>query len=308
MLLSQALEGFLLAKRIEGLSPRTLAGYKRQIERLSTFLDNPDLDSITTHDLRRFFDYLRNDYAPQRLTSDAKPLSPRTIRNYWIALRSFYTFATQELAVPDAMDPISPPKVTDAVMTPPSPEEVKDMLNVCLRTKDGRRHPNGHRNKAIIATLADTGMRVSSLCEATVEDYDQDTGRIDIRNSKGGKSRVVFLGAVARKALWRYLADRKDRNRPSAPLFATSDGSHLSRSWVRKIVSRIGDRAGVKGVYPHLLRHFFAIQYLRNNGDMFTLQRILGHSSLEMVKRYTAIADVDAERVHRRASPVDNLA
>jgi integrase/recombinase XerD len=308
MLLSQALDGFLLQKRIEGLSSRTLESYERRIERLSTFLDNPPVTDISTDDLRLFFDFLRNEYTPQRLTGNTKPLSPRTIRNYWIALRSFYTFATQELDIADAMDRIPAPKVTDPVITPPEPEAVKEMLDLCLRTKDGRSHPNGHRNRAIIATLADTGIRVSSLCAATVDDYDQETGRIDVRNSKGGKSRVVFLGTVARKALWRYLTTREDADRPGAPLFASSDGSHLSRSWVRKIVSAAGERAGVKGIYPHLLRHFFAIQYLRNNGDMFTLQRILGHSSLEMVKRYTAIADVDAERVHRRASPVDNLA
>ena len=84
----------------------------------------------------------------------------------------------------------------------------------------------------------------------------------------------------------------------------------MTKDSIDKKMSRYGRKAGIKGVRcsPHTLRHTAAISFLRNGGDVFSLQRMLGHSSLEMTRRYCELADVDVKRAHRTASPVDNLA
>ena len=80
----------------------------------------------------------------------------------------------------------------------------------------------------------------------------------------------------------------------------------MNNQRVWHIVSGMGKRAGVANARPHRFRHTFAVQFLRNGGDIFTLQMLLGHSSLEMVKHYAKLAAIDAEQAHRKASPADN--
>ena len=159
-------------------------------------------------------------------------------------------------------------------------------------------------NRAIILTLLDTGLRASELCDLTIGDYDRGRGRLHIRHGKGDKQRFVPVGQRAQKSLWRYLADRP-RAKPSAPLFATRNGNHLDRDNLRHLLDRLGKNSGVTGVYPHRFRHTYAIEFLRAGGNLLTLQAILGHETLEMVRRYARIAEQDIDEAGGN-SPVDN--
>jgi integrase/recombinase XerD len=159
----------------------------------------------------------------------------------------------------------------------------------------------------------DTGVRASELCSLDIGDVDLSAGHAIVQskgrlNSGEGKGRPIRVSPTTIKALHRYLVERNvlDEQHADRPLFATRDGRRFERRYLAKHLRRLGRRAGVRGVYAHRFRHTFAINYLRNGGDIYTLQDLLGHTSLDMVRRYLHIAQVDIDSAHRRASPVEN--
>ena len=126
---------------------------------------------------------------------------------------------------------------------------------------------------------------------------------------KGAKEREVPLGTTARRAIIRYIETARPRplNVNTDTLFLTMDGSPITQQSVAQVLKRIAKRVRLKHLYPHLLRHTFAVRYLVNGGDAFSLQKILGHESLDMTRRYVELANTDIKKKHQQFSPVDNL-
>ena len=167
------------------------------------------------------------------------------------------------------------------------------------------RRPSGKRDRAIVLVLLDTGIRASENARLEFADVNFQTGAIQLAPYGSGrktKGRTVYLGKASRSALWLYIAERDDNEKF---VFRTVKGRPMNRNSIRQMVNGLGVRAGVRNAYPHRFRHTFAIQFLRNGGDIFSLQRLLGHASLEMVQKYLKLAQVDTQNAHQRASPVD---
>jgi site-specific recombinase XerD len=191
--------------------------------------------------------------------------------------------------------------------------DLKLLLQACDRNKAYRRpgkrecentRTSSLRDRAIVILLVDTGIRASELCGLTLRDVDFKSHRISVMG-KGRKERHVPISPRCEQAVWRYLATREDK-RPAAPVFATSSGNPLDRFSLHGLLELAGRRVGVGDVHPHRFRHTFAITFLRNGGNVFALQRILGHESSTMVNKYLAIAQTDLEAAHRDASPAMN--
>jgi site-specific recombinase XerD len=161
----------------------------------------------------------------------------------------------------------------------------------------------GARNRAVILLLLDCGLRISELCSLRIRDYR--SGRIYIELGKGGKGRSCPVSPLTVQAIDEYLQGRESWS-PDAPLFITNRGKPMDRHNFRNVLWRLGRRLEITKVHPHRFRHTFAITFLRNGGNIYTLQRILGHSTLEMVQRYLHIAQADIDADHARASPVMN--
>ena len=319
---SKALTGFLQYKSAEGLAPVTVTGYERDLKLWIEYQGDLDILTVTSQHILSFLNYLRTEYVPRRIAGDnSRKLAPKTVYNLYVSLASFFTWASREFDFSNPMKNIPRPRVPeDPPVEPFKKEDVELLIKACdfceeavtdRRRKFIMQRSTGKRDKAILLTLLDSGLRAGELCALRIADVDMKTGRVQIRSgeagrAKGGKGRVVYLGKSARRFLWRYLAEREEGEDPDAPLFIGKFHRAFNRDALRQLINSLGAKAGVKKCHPHRFRHTFAITYLRSGGDIFTLKSLLGHGSLEMVEHYARIAEVDVEAAHRKASPADN--
>jgi site-specific recombinase XerD len=139
-----------------------------------------------------------------------------------------------------------------------------------------------------------------------IGDVDLTSGAVIVREGKGGKSRMAFFGAKSRRELVRYLRHRQDTT-PDAPLWTTSGGTRLTYSGLRQIVRRRAEKAGVDTLSLHSFRRAFALYALRNGAHIYSLQRLMGHSDLTVLRRYLKQTEADLQEAHRRAGSVDSL-
>ena len=321
LLISKSIDGFLKFKIAEGLSQRTVDSYEHILNHWLKYIGDKPVTEINPSELTGYMAWLRTDYKPVRFNGSTVPLSPKSVRNVWVTFRSFFGWLHLEFKYPNPAQEITAPKFQKSPVETFTKEEIEKILKACLYSREAQteerhkfvmRRPSANRDQAIVLTLVDTGLRATELCSLTVNDVDLKSGRVTVRHgiiggAKGGKGRTVYLGRVARKALWRYLAAREDGDDLKAPLFISQADRPFTKDSLRVLINRLGARAGVKKSYPHKFRHTMAITYLRSGGDVFTLQSLLGHGSLDMVRHYAQIAEVDVENAHRKASPADNM-
>lgn len=303
MKLSQVVEGFFIVRRTR-LAATTVVNYRHCYNKLlAHFGPDAEFSAISSGDIRVFVDRLRG-----------AGLSERTVHDNLVVCSALWTFAESEFGFPHVVKAVEKPRFREPHIIPYKHEEIKALVRAAewtavWYTSDGRqtrsRRPTARRDVAMILTLLDTGLRVSEFCSLTMRDYTSNTGQLHIRHGKGDKSRFVYAGNRAQKAIWRYLLQRKGM-RPNDPLFASKTEGEMERNNVRHTLNAIAKNAGVTGVHPHRFRHTFAIEFLRNGGNVFELKRILGHEKLATVEIYLELAATDIQRAQQTNSPADN--
>ena len=321
--LSQAIQGYLLDATARRMSPRTIQTYTSILRRFQEFIGDPPLASITTDDIRSFLRHIAEQPIGHGVIPrpDRTP-SAKTLLNYHTALSALWTWCVDEhLATTHIVQATPRPQPESRAIHPLSETDVRAMLAVVDRsqryTRPGKREsdharPTAERDRMILLILLDTGIRASELCIAPrrragglhIADIDLDNHRLKVFG-KGSKERYVPISHRTAKAIWRYLLSRPDAQ-PNELLVVGREGIPLSTSGLYQLIKRIGERADVPNAHPHRFRHTFAVNFLRNGGNLYALQDILGHSTLEMVRRYVELAEADIENAHRRASPVAN--
>ena len=183
----------------------------------------------------------------------------------------------------------------DKPLEPANKNAIRAMLGICK--------PNftGKRDKAIILTLLDTGLRASELLALDKDNVNPISGVIQVLHGKGGKFRNIYLGRKARIALRRYLNVHNYGN----PLFISINEERLTYSGLRLVLKRRAKQAEVNYQSPHSFRRSFALEMLRAGVYVFTLQLLMGHSDIQVLRRYLKQVDGDLQEAHRKASPVD---
>jgi site-specific recombinase XerD len=312
--LRSLVKGFLLTKQTEGKSPKTVEYYQGNLNRFLWYSEQQgwpdDIRLLTEWHIREFLGYVTTETHRWGLQGNGSETSNRkashsTIHHYFVSLSCFLNWVVQEGFLRDnPMARIKVAKQKPKVITPYTKEEIKKLLAVCDYDYDHNAKFLASRNRAIILVLLDTGVRLSELIGMKLSDINNETGYIKVLG-KGDKERVVRIGKTTQKALWRYLVYRPQNGRQD--LWLSEEGKLLYDSGVQSLIKRLKQRAGVSGDGSiHRFRHTFALNFLRADRNVFNLQYLLGHSDLDMVRRYTsALGMEDALRAHEKASPAD---
>jgi len=322
--LSQACEGMIRYKQATGKSDGTINDYRVTFKKLCLyFKDDPPFAEITRAALIEFFAWLQHEYVS--IPDGVAPrgpitLSSKTVRNIHTNLSSLWHWGVDEDLVPkNIIRTIDPPPISKRVIQPFSKEEIELLLKACEVSRSWMKRPQtkttrytADRDRAILLLLLDTGVRASELCGIEYRDLNLNKHSIKVRGKgpgRDGKERVVCFGRRTAQAIWKVLLPRVDSIRQEDPLIVVGSGENwrpMTRDHLRLLLHRLGEKIGIPKVHPHRFRHTFAICYLRNGGDVFTLKELLGHSDLAMTEHYAHIAQVDTENGHRKAGPVDN--
>lgn len=291
---SRASEAFRLRCRAQNLSPLTCGWYEQILELFGRFLEAQEVSlvrEITPNLIRLYLDELRGRN------------SSGTVARTYGALRCLFGFLSRERLIPqNPFMLVEKPRMERKLIRPLSMDQVRLLLSA-----PNQKRFFGQRIWTMMVLILDTGLRLAELISLRKDRIDWQGGVLRVMG-KGGKEREVPFGTTSKQALWNYLLRRGDI--PNQELvFVNQYGERLCRRWVDRALKNLGVKVGIKGVRvsPHTLRHTFATQYIMNGGDAFSLQQILGHSTLEMVKVYVGLANRDVALLHQRFSPIDRM-
>lgn len=285
--LNRWLEAFLLDRRAQNAAAGTVKFYTKKLTHFASWCEAQQIATVTqvTPDaLRRFMLWLSE--------TGHNPGGQHAV---YRAVKAFLLWFERELELEGWKNPIrkvKPPRVQLEPLEPADLNIVKKLLDVCERDKQGE------RDKAVFYTLLDTGARAAELCALTVADVDAVTGQIEVRCGKGRKSRTVFLGKAARRALRSWLNRRG--NKPGSLFGLEYDG-------LRSMVARRSKQAKVAQPTLHAFRRAFALNMVRAGVDLYSLQQLMGHADLQVLRRYVKLLPDDLRNAHARGAPADRL-
>jgi integrase/recombinase XerC len=263
----------MLSRQLIGCTAATMAGYREMLERFAAAVGETWTEALAVHR------YLAN------LQTRMKPVSAH---RHYRALRTFYRWAADAGLLP--ANALAGYAMRRPHTLPRVPED--DHVRRLLAASDPETL-EGRRTRALVALLADSGLRIGEALRLRIKDVNFATRTVNVRAGKGRKDGVGFFGAEAAQYLRAWLTCRRDAS-PEDFLFADRNGRSLTRFAALATLHRLSRRAGLpRKIGPHQLRHYAATSILRQTGDLELVRQVLRHESLAMALRYAHLTKRD---------------
>lgn len=285
-----AMSRFLALRKAQGAAPRTLRGYEESIK--GFFTRYPTAWSPACRDC--LLEYLAQDGT-----------SPATYNVRLKVLHPFFRFCVDQGIFDESPAEGLKYRRQEPRIVDHNTDDIQKVLSSMREDTF-----TGLRDKTLFLLSLDSGIRPSEALQLLPSDIDLSACRIRIRaaTSKTRTGRTIFFSDHVRHLLERLLAVRPEEwNEGKAPVFCSSYGTPMdTHTWTVQL-RRYAQKAGLPRLSAYDLRHQHAIDYLRNGGDVMTLQKEMGHSTLDMTRQYLALSDDDLRTAHRKASPINAL-
>lgn len=229
-------------------------------------------------------------------------LSASSIKLIVVALKIFFRFlAGRRMIERDPAEALALPRIERYL-----PETLNELQVQQFLEKIDTKAVHGLRDRAMIELLYASGLRISELANARLENFNFEERVVRV-TGKGNKMRLVPVGRKACEALAAYLSTERPRfvkQRSGSEIFLSERGTKLTTARIWQIVKKHAQRAGLdKNIYPHLLRHSFATHLLGNGADLRIIQEMLGHADISTTQVYTHVDQQRLKAVHRQFHP-----
>ena len=276
------LHEYLIRKRLKGCSEGTLYGYERFLRCFFYWWGERErpLEAFRDTDALVFLAWYEGTHH----------ICKRTLNNKRVLLYTFFTYMHETGKISkNPMITVDKIKYQARERKPLTDEELETVRGALRSDKE----------RALFEFLYATGCRISEVVRTDIRDIDFERRTLTVIG-KGDKERRVYINAKAKLALKSYLATRTD---DCAALFATDRSPHrATKACLEKIIRQIGQRSGIgRDLYPHLIRHTFATDYLDRSGNVSDLQRLMGHNKADTTMIYAQISQARLAEEYRRS-------
>lgn len=318
------IDDFMNYCQSQNLRPKTMQSYEQALRLFEQYMigvhNVTEAADVREGHIREYIDYLgkRGKYTvvvdehskdynyPQKRHDVNKPMSDVTINNYLRYIKIFFNYQCANHYI--KINPFS--RIKRKLNNDHRPVDYlsdKEFMMLIKSFDVSKFHE--YRDCTICQLLIDTGMRLGETLQVKLSDMDMIRRSIYLRpeNTKSKKGRMVFYSEEMGKILRRWL-QFKDRYRDSEYLFCTNNGKPLAVPNFERNFRNYTNKLGIKNAHPHMLRNNFARRFLMNGGDIYTLSRILGHSSVTVTeKAYLDLNDEDIRINYAPYSPLEKI-